>query len=97
EYSMNPQGIAALTSPQVLLRHMQAHSVHCIASGGQAPNFKFFFYAQKAEEATTFFLVECVINTSTSKAQMKLKADDQSLSEAFSTLFQSALSKFGMS
>ncbi|KAI3870161.1 hypothetical protein MKW92_045779 [Papaver armeniacum] len=97
EISMNPQGIAALTSPQVLLRHMQAHSVHCIASGGQAPNFKFFFYAQKAEEATTFFLVECVINTSTSKAQMKLKADDQSLSEAFSTLFQSALSKFGMS
>ncbi|KAI3977433.1 hypothetical protein MKX01_000346 [Papaver californicum] len=97
EYSMNPQGIAALTSPQVLLRHMQAHSVHCIASGGQAPNFKFFFYAQKAEESTTFFLVECVISTATSKAQMKLKADDQSLSEAFSTLFQSALSKFGMS
>ncbi|KAI3992550.1 hypothetical protein MKX01_022641 [Papaver californicum] len=97
EYSMNPQGIAALTSPQVLLQHMQAHSVHCIASGGQAPNFKFFFYAQKAEESTTFFLVECVINTSTSKAQMKLKANDQSLSEAFSTLFQSALAKFGMS
>ncbi|OUZ99957.1 Clathrin/coatomer adaptor [Macleaya cordata] len=97
EYSMSPRGVAALTSPQVLLRHMQAHSIHCIASGGQAPNFKFFFFAQKAEESATFFLVECLINTSSSKAQMKVKADDQSLSEAFSALFQSALSKFGTS
>lgn len=95
EYSVSPQGVAALTAPQALLRHMQGHSIHCIASGGQSPNFKFFFFAQKAEESSTF-LVECVINTSSAKAQMKIKADDQSVSEAFSALFQSALSKFGM-
>ncbi|XP_043723836.1 beta-adaptin-like protein A [Telopea speciosissima] len=97
ECSISPQGTAALTTPQVLLRHMQSHSIHCIASGGQAPNFKFFFYAQKAEELAAFYLVECLINTSSSKALIKVKAEDQSTSQAFSVLFQSALSEFGMS
>uniref|UniRef100_A0A7N0V7B6 Beta-adaptin-like protein n=1 Tax=Kalanchoe fedtschenkoi TaxID=63787 RepID=A0A7N0V7B6_KALFE len=95
EYTVSPQGTAALTAPQALLRHMQGHSVHCIASGGQSPNFKFFFFAQKEEEPSNF-LVECIINTSTSKAQVKIRADDQSKSQAFADLFQSALSKFGM-
>ncbi|KAM7274728.1 hypothetical protein ACFE04_016594 [Oxalis oulophora] len=95
EHSMSPQGIAALTNPQALLRHMQGHSIHCIASGGQSPNFKFFFFAQKAESLSTY-LVECIVNTSSARAQIKIKADDQSTSEAFSTLFQSALSKFGL-
>lgn len=93
---MTPQGVAALTTPQSLLRHMQAHSIHCIASGGQSPTFKYFFFAQKAGDTSTF-LVECIVNTSASKAQIKIKADDQSTSNAFSDLFQSALSKFGMS
>ena len=95
EYSVSPQGVAALTTSEALLRHMQGHSIHCIASGGQSPNFKFFFFAQKAEELSTF-LVECIINTSSAKAQIKIKADDQSASQEFSALFQSALSKFGV-
>ncbi|GKV03387.1 hypothetical protein SLEP1_g15695 [Rubroshorea leprosula] len=95
EYSLSPQGIAALTAPQALLRHMQGHSIQCIASGGQSPNFKFFFFAQKAEEPSNY-LVECIINSSSAKAQMKIKADDQSTSQAFSDIFQSALSKFGV-
>lgn len=95
EYSVSPQGVAALTTSEALLRHMQGHSIHCIASGGQSPNFKFFFFAQKAEELSTF-LVECIINTSSAKAQIKIKADDQSASQAFSALFQSALSKFSV-
>lgn len=94
EYSMSPQGVGALTTPQVLLQHMQNNSIHCIASGGQSPNFKFFFFAQKAEESSTF-LVECKISTANSKAEIKIKADDQSASQEFSSLFQSALSKFG--
>lgn len=85
-----------MTSPQTLTHHMQGHSIHCIASGGQAPNFKFFFYAQKADEPSTY-LVECVVNSSSCKVQLKIKADDQSTSQAFSELFQSALSKYGFS
>ncbi|XP_039018107.1 beta-adaptin-like protein A isoform X2 [Hibiscus syriacus] len=95
ELSLSPQAIAALTAPQALLRHMQSHSIHCIASGGQSPNFKFFFFAQKYKESSNY-LVECIINTSSAKAQVKIKADDQSTSQAFSTLFESALSKFGI-
>ncbi|WCJ29814.1 AP-1 complex subunit beta-1 [Euphorbia peplus] len=71
ESSLSPQGAAALTTPQALLRHMQGHSVQCIAS-------------------------ECKINTSSAKAQMTIKADDQTTSQEFSTLFLSALSKFGI-
>ncbi|KAK8558975.1 hypothetical protein V6N12_042264 [Hibiscus sabdariffa] len=94
ELLLSPQAVAALTAPQALLRHMQSHSIHCIASGGQSPNFKFFFFAQKYEESSNY-LVECIINTSSGKAQVKIKAEDQSTSQAFSTLFESALSKFG--
>ncbi|CAK9141212.1 unnamed protein product [Ilex paraguariensis] len=97
EGSINPQGAAALMTPQALLKHMQGHSIHCIASGGQAPNFKFFFFAQMAEESSATFLVECIVNSSSCKAQIKIKADDQSTSQAFSAFFQSALSEFGMS
>lgn len=93
---MNPQGVAALTTTQALIRHMQGNSINCIASGGQAPNFKFFFFAQNANEESTY-LVECVINSASCKVQVKIKADDQSTSQAFLELFQSTLSKFGLS
>ncbi|KAK6927402.1 Clathrin/coatomer adaptor, adaptin-like, N-terminal [Dillenia turbinata] len=95
EFFVNPQGLVALITPQILLQHMEGQSIHCAASGGQAPNFKFFFFAQKAEEPS-MYLVECVINSSSSKAQVKIKADDKSTAEAFSAIFQSALSTFGM-
>ncbi|KAK8698582.1 hypothetical protein V6N13_114694 [Hibiscus sabdariffa] len=94
ELSLSPQAVASLTVPQALLRHMQSHSIHCIASGGQSPNFKFFFFAQKYEEPSNY-LVECIINTTSAKAQVKIKADDQRTSQAFSSLFELALSKFG--
>uniref|UniRef100_A0A0D9V347 Beta-adaptin-like protein n=1 Tax=Leersia perrieri TaxID=77586 RepID=A0A0D9V347_9ORYZ len=96
ECSLSPQGAASLMNPQSLIRHMQSNYVQCIASGGQPPNYKFFFYAQK-DGATAFFLVECIVNTASAKAQIKIKADDGTASEAFSTIFQSALSKFGLS
>ncbi|GAB2275663.1 hypothetical protein Dimus_010419 [Dionaea muscipula] len=95
DFSMTPQGVASLTTPQSLLRYMQGHSIQCIASGGQTPNFKYFFFAQRAEEKS-LFLVECIINTSSRKAQIKIKADEQSTSQAFWDLFHSALSKFGL-
>ncbi|XP_047327888.1 beta-adaptin-like protein A [Impatiens glandulifera] len=93
---ISPQGAAALTKPEDLLRYMQGKSINCIASGGQAPNLKFFFFAQKAEERSSTFLVECIINSSTCKSQFKIKADDQTASHAFSNHFQSSLSEFGL-
>lgn len=95
EIPISPQGVGSLTTPQSLIRHMQANSIHCIASGGQPPNFKYFFFAQKDDGSASFFLVECIVNTSSAKAQVKVKADDANASETFFALFQSALSKFG--
>lgn len=95
DFCMTSLGVASLTTPQTLLKHMQGHSIQCIASGGQAPNFKYFFFAQKVDDKS-LYLVECIINTSSGKAQIKIKADDQSTAQAFSDLLQSALSKFGM-
>ncbi|KAG0465378.1 hypothetical protein HPP92_019542 [Vanilla planifolia] len=92
EFSVAPQGVAALAVPQALLRHMQTHSIQCIASGGQPPNLKFFFFAQRDGETSRFFLVECQINTSSAKAHIKIKSEDPSLSEPFSALFQTAFS-----
>ncbi|CAH9074188.1 unnamed protein product [Cuscuta europaea] len=92
EISMNSQGVAALTTPQSLIKHMQGNSINCIASGGQAPTFKFFFFAQDDHLCT--YLVELVANSASSKAQVKIKADDQTTSQPFFELFQSTLSKF---
>lgn len=88
---------AALPTPLPLLRHMQAKSVECMASGGKAPTFKFFFYGQAvdAPAASGFFLVELLVNTSTGSSQAKIKADDASLAPAFRDFFLSALSSFG--
>ncbi|KQK08816.1 beta-adaptin-like protein A [Brachypodium distachyon] len=96
ECSLSPQGAASLMNPQSLIRHMQSNYIQCIASGGQPPNYKFFFYGQK-DGATAFYLVECIVNTASAKAQLKIKADDGTTAQSFSTLFQSALSKFGLS
>ncbi|KAJ3701781.1 hypothetical protein LUZ61_005486 [Rhynchospora tenuis] len=96
ESTLSIQGVASLTAPQSLIKHMQNNSIQCIASGGQPPNYKFFFFAQK-EGSSSFFLVECIVNTASAKAQIKIKADDVSASDAFASLFQSALSNFGSS
>ncbi|KAM3350072.1 hypothetical protein ACQJBY_022712 [Aegilops geniculata] len=96
ECSLSPQGAASLMNPQSLIRHMQSNYIQCIASGGQPPNYKFYFYGQKAG-AAAFYLVECIVNTASAKAQLKIKAEDGTTAEAFSTLFQSVLSQFGLS
>ena len=88
--------MVALAAPPLLIKHMQEHYINCIASGGQPPNFKFFFYAQKAGQSTSFFLVECLVNSSSAKVHVKVKADDSGSAGDFSTLFQTALSKFGV-
>eukprot|EP00249_Psilotum_nudum_P021679 c28199_g1_i1 orf=558-3068(-) len=97
EYTLSTQAITALTGPQPLLRHMQAHEIQCIASGGQLPNFKFFFYSQRlgSPAGSGFFLVECVTSTSSRVSTVKIKTDDNKSSQDFADIFQSALANFG--
>lgn len=98
EYTLTPQAVANLTGPQPLLRHMQAQSIHCIASGGQAPNFKFFFFAQKsnASAGVGYFLVECIINVTAKKCTANYKTEESDLLENFANIFQLAIFKFGL-
>ena len=86
-----------LTGPQPLLRHMQTKLIHCIASGGQAPNFKFFFFAQKTATVTTssYFLVECIVNLASKKCIANYKMDEPDLSQSFVEIFKSAIQVFG--
>lgn len=98
EYALSPEAAANLTGPQPLLRHMQAQSIHCIASGGQAPNFKFFFFAQKSNAPAGglgFFLVECIVNVALRKCTVNYKVDEPDYLEGFASVFQLALLKFG--
>ncbi|XP_024520729.1 beta-adaptin-like protein A isoform X1 [Selaginella moellendorffii] len=92
----HPISAQSLKTTQPLLRHMQEKSVQCMASGGQSPTFKFFFFAQKADgmPGTGFFLVECLVHTSAGKASVKVKSEDSTFTAAFSDLFKSALSSF---
>eukprot|EP00897_Mesotaenium_endlicherianum_P009523 jgi/Mesen1/859/ME000114S10944 len=92
------QGSAALTGPPPLLRHMATCSIQCMASGGQAPNLKFFFYAQTADAApgSSYFLVELVVHVTSRKATAKVKVDDQELGLAFTNHFRTSLAAFGM-
>ncbi|KAJ7530415.1 hypothetical protein O6H91_14G003300 [Diphasiastrum complanatum] len=98
DHSFFGQPLAALSGPQPLLRHMQENLIHCMASGGQVPQFKFFFFAQKVESppGTGFFLVECLLNTSTASANVKIKADDTSVASKFGDIFRSALTSFSL-
>lgn len=95
EYTFPPHALVAFAGPQPLVRHMQANSVLCMASGN-AP-LKFFFFSQMADvpTGTGFFLVELLVTTSSGLAQAKIKADDASLAPSFADVLQSALSKFG--
>jgi hypothetical protein len=91
--------VANLGGPQPLLRHMQTKLIHCIASGGQAPNFRFFFFAQKQQDraaiAGSYFLVECLVNTASKKCIANYKADEAGLVQSFADNFKSAVQAFG--
>ncbi|CAI7830066.1 unnamed protein product [Closterium sp. NIES-54] len=69
-----------------------AHSnIQCMASGGQRPAFRFFFYAQKADAAPGgMFLVELQVNTSAATASGKVKGAAGAADE-FVALFRSAV------
>jgi len=45
-----------------------------MASGGQAPNFRFYFHAQPSS-AEGRFLVEAIVNTAAGTASVTVKAD----------------------
>eukprot|EP00898_Chlorokybus_atmophyticus_P000521 jgi/Chlat1/146/Chrsp1S03236 len=79
---------------QDIIKHMSASSILCIASGGQAPNYKFYMFAQNADQSS-LFLVELLMDRSTATATAKIKAENASTVGPFGELFTATLGKFG--
>lgn len=95
--TLSTQASAALLGPQPLLKHMASRNIQCMASGGTSPNFKFFFYAQKAGSppGNGVFLVELLVNKAAGTAVAKVKVEEVNLASGFVEEFKAALSSFG--
>lgn len=93
EEPLQPQALVKLSTPQALLRHMASSSIACMASGGAAPMFRFFFYAQSVEAGagSGFFLIELIVNSASGSASAKIKAEQEALVEPFVDVFRTAL------
>lgn len=63
---------------------MGAVGIFCIASGDNAGELKFYFYAK---QDSTVFLVELVIITASKDVQITLKSQDRNLDENFMKVF----------
>lgn len=91
--------LSSLSAPAPLLAHMAHKGIQCMASGGQAPTFRFFFYAHKADVAAPggAFLVELQVNTSVGTAVGKIKAEEAVAlyTEELLEVFRRALLSFG--
>jgi len=85
-----PPTAAGLSSPANIIRQLQASSIHCIASGGAAPQFKMYIYGQNVNGP--LYLSELIINTQALAASIKIKSDDQASSSEFLQLLRQCLS-----
>lgn len=96
EERLSPAAVAALTTPIPLREHMASHQIQCMASGGSAPNFKFFFHAQRDGAAANsgVFLVEMMVNTALATANVKIKSDEGDLAPLFVEAFKRGLATF---
>lgn len=66
-----------------------------MASGGQPPNFRFYFHAQQAA-ADARFLVEMLVNSAAGTAAVTVKSDaGGQAASSFSQILRSALSSAG--
>ena len=84
---LNP---ALQPSAQQMEQHLKASNVHCIASGQQGSELKFFFHCQLADKSG-FFLMECLVNLQVKQMSMTVKATRPELEPAFAQFLDGAL------
>jgi len=85
-----PPGAAASSLAGRLPLHMTSHHMPCMAHGGAAPNFKFYFFAKKLSDQV-FFLVEANINTDVGTVSMTIKGEDPAMVPLFQERMKAAL------
>lgn len=74
-------------------QHMAQAYIMTIASGGQPPMYRYYFYAQTTH-GSLLFLVEMVVQTATRQANVTIKADDEGLLPQFVDLWSNCLAGF---
>lgn len=78
---MSPQAVAAVAanSHRDFPQHMAQAYIHTIASGGQAPTYKYYFYSQALGPGGSpggLFLVEMVVRADLGSASVTIKVQD---------------------
>lgn len=61
-----------------------------MASGGAPPTYRFYFHGQRADRDTRI-LIESIVDKTTAKIQITVKADDAATPEQFKPVYQSLL------
>lgn len=61
-------------------QHMQQAHVMTMASGGQAPLYKFYFYGQVVGSGSPLFFIELVVRTDSMSASVTIKTSPSSSS-----------------
>eukprot|EP00884_Botryococcus_braunii_P006125 jgi/Botrbrau1/15513/Bobra.0225s0004.1 len=75
---------------QDFCRHLAASNIATMASGGQAPMYRFYFHAQEAGTGTRV-LVEVIVNKTAGNASVTVKSSDVGLASSFSDLLRTCL------
>ncbi|GIL71417.1 hypothetical protein Vretimale_2716 [Volvox reticuliferus] len=94
--SVSPATVAAITANnhRDFTQHMTQAYIHTIASGGQAPSFRYYFYGQNAGPSAALYLVELLLRSDSGNMQVTMKTGDTSSLPAFMELWNACLTGF---
>ncbi|GLC44199.1 hypothetical protein PLESTB_000752500 [Pleodorina starrii] len=94
--SVSPATVAAITANnhRDFTQHMTQAYIHTIASGGQAPSFRYYFYGQNAGPSGALYLVELLLRSDSGNMTVTVKTGDTSALPAFLELWNACLTGF---
>ncbi|EFJ51657.1 hypothetical protein VOLCADRAFT_56821 [Volvox carteri f. nagariensis] len=94
--SVSPATVAAIVANnhRDFTQHMTQAYIHTIASGGQAPSFRYYFYGQNAGQSAALYLVELLLRSDTGNMQVTVKTADTASLPAFLELWNACLTGF---
>ncbi|GLI59252.1 hypothetical protein VaNZ11_001098 [Volvox africanus] len=94
--SVSPATVAAITANnhRDFTQHMTQAYIHTIASGGQAPSFRYYFYGQNAGPSAALYLVELLLRSDSGNIQVTIKTADSAALPAFLELWSACLTGF---
>ncbi|GIL46366.1 hypothetical protein Vafri_3358 [Volvox africanus] len=94
--SVSPATVAAIiaNNHRDFTQHMTQAYIHTIASGGQAPSFRYYFYGQNGGPSAALYLVEMLLRSDSGNIQVTVKTADTASLPAFLELWNACLTGF---